>query len=77
MLIGTVTVLELLLFSLCQEQEASFYLGFKVEFSLGMCVVSFHGRGTVFFFRNIGYSKEIFASKARAVVSRDFPAEIQ
>lgn len=35
----------------------SFYLGFKVEFSLGMCVVSFRGRGTVFFFRNIGYSK--------------------
>lgn len=57
MLIGMVRVLELLLFSLCQEYEASFYLGFKVEFSLGMFVVSFRGRGTVFFFRNIGYSK--------------------
>lgn len=51
------TVLELLLFSLCQEYEASFYLGFKVEFSLGVCVVSFRGRGTVFFFRNRGSSK--------------------
>lgn len=57
MLIITVTVLELLLFSLCQEYEASFYLGFKVEFSLGVCVVSFRGRGTVFFFRNRGSSK--------------------
>lgn len=57
MLLGTVTVLELLLFSLCQEYETSFYLGFRAEFSLGMCVVSVRGRGTVFFFRTIGYSK--------------------
>lgn len=57
MLLGTVTVLELLLFSLCQEYETSFYLGFRAEFSLRMCVVSVRGRGTVFFFRTIGYSK--------------------
>lgn len=78
MLIITVTVLELLLFSFCQEYEASFYFIFKVESSLAVCVVSSCSRGILFFFRNIGcrISKFLWA-KPILLFPRISPLRIQ